>query len=79
MRKRRRRCFAPFANDSLDDNDDDSRASRQLHLHGNRTHIVPGRAVCPCLRIRRLGVRIPSGALSSQALADIVEAALLVL
>jgi hypothetical protein len=50
--------------DDKDDseNDDDSRASRHLHLHGNRTRIAPGRSVGPCLRIRRLGVRIPSGA-----------------
>jgi hypothetical protein len=33
------------------------------HLHDNRTRIVPGRTIGLCLQIRRLGVRIPSGAL----------------
>ena len=51
------------ADDSSDDNDDDSRATRHLHHDDNRTSIVPGHAYRPCLRIRRLGVRIPSGAL----------------
>jgi len=30
--------------------------------HGKGTRIVPGRTIGLCLRIRRLGVRIPSGA-----------------
>ena len=47
--------------------DDDSGAARHLHLHNARTHIVPGRAVGLCLRIRRLGVRIPSVATPSGA------------
>jgi hypothetical protein len=63
MRKRACRCFAPRADDSSDDNDHDSRATRHLHLHDVRTRIVPGRTIGLCLRIRRLGVRIPSGAL----------------
>jgi hypothetical protein len=39
---------------------------------------VPGRVIGPCLRIRRLGVRISSGAHSSEGLSVIVEAPLLV-
>jgi hypothetical protein len=62
MRKRGCRCSAPWADDSSDDNDDDSRASRHHHLHADRTRIVPGRTIGLCLRIRRLGVRISSGA-----------------
>jgi hypothetical protein len=41
--------------DSSDDNDDESRASRHQHLHDSRPHIVPGRTIGLCLRIRRLG------------------------
>jgi hypothetical protein len=33
-----------------------------LQLHDNTTRIVPGRNIGLCLRIRRFGVRIPSGA-----------------
>jgi hypothetical protein len=69
--------FATRVDDSPDDNDDDSRASRHLHLHDNRTRIVPGRVIGLCLRIRRLGVRIPSGARRSEALSIIVEGPLL--
>jgi len=66
MKKRSEyRCLAPRADDSSDDNDDDSRAPRHLHLHDSRTGIMPGHTIRPCLRIRRLGVRIPSGALTS--------------
>ena len=39
------------------------RAPRHLHLHHNFTRIVPGHILGLCLRIRRLGVRISSGAL----------------
>jgi len=39
---------------------------------------VPGRAVGLCLRIKRLGVRVPSGAPSSEALSVSVEAPLLI-
>jgi hypothetical protein len=61
-------CFASRADDTSDDNDDDSRAPRHLRLHDNRTRMMPGHALRPCLRIRRLGVRIPSGALFGRAL-----------
>jgi hypothetical protein len=37
-------------------NDDDSRTSGRLHLHDNRTRIVPGRTIGLCLRIRRSGL-----------------------
>ena len=36
--------------------------STYTHLHADRTRIVPGRKIGLCLRIRRLGVRISSGA-----------------
>ena len=48
--------------DGFDDNDDDSRAPPHPHPHDSRTRIMPDHATRPCLRIRRLGVRIPSGA-----------------
>ena len=60
--RRRGAAVSHRSDDSSDDNDDDSRASRHLHLHDNRTRTVPVRTIGPCLRIRRLGVRIPSGA-----------------
>jgi hypothetical protein len=38
--------------DRSDGNEDDSRASRHLHPHGNRTRTVPGCVSALCLRIR---------------------------
>jgi dihydroxyacid dehydratase/phosphogluconate dehydratase len=37
---------------------------RHPRLHDNRTRMVPGRAVGPCLRIKRLRLPSTSGALS---------------
>jgi hypothetical protein len=54
--------FRTVSDDCSADNDDDRRASRHLHLHDNRIRITPGCAINLCLRIRRLRVRIPSGA-----------------
>ena len=51
--------------DEIDDNDDDSQASQLPSLHLDSRHILAAQRVRPCLRIRRLGVRIPSGARSS--------------
>ena len=79
MRKRGCRCSAPWADDSSDDNDDDRRASRHPRLHDTRTRIAPGHASRPCLRIRRLGVRIPSGAPRSEALSVSVTAPLFIM
>lgn len=37
---------------------------RHPRLHDNRTRMVPGRAIGPCLRIKRLRLRSTSGTLS---------------
>jgi hypothetical protein len=71
--------FRTVSDHSTDDNDDDSGASRHLHLQDVSTRIVPGRVIGLCLRIRRLGVRIPSGAPSSEALSVSVEASRLII
>jgi hypothetical protein len=43
---------------------------RHLSPHDNRTHIVPDRTIGLYLRIRRLGVRIPSGARHEKMASD---------
>jgi hypothetical protein len=58
----KRSCVVSKGDDSSDDNDDDSRAPRHLPLHDIGVRIVPVHAFGLFLRIRRLGVRIPSGA-----------------